>query len=235
MSRLNISPLLGSWTQLLAVVGGVGALAWPVRLAWTLTSAAKSVRDLPTAPVVDALARAARQAQVQRIRMLDVDTAHAFCAGTWRPTIFVGRNLVARLGEKELLAMLWHEACHARRRDPLRRAAYRSAADVLMPVSLVRWWTERRLDRSELQADGMALHGAGRNALAGALWATQSPDSPQWAAGLGDAGPWRVAPLLGDQPSRQWPPRALWISWALGILFVIVVGACAAAGASSLL
>lgn len=227
--------MYSSWARLLSIAGAAGLIAWVVRLTWGLVAPARSLRRLPTAPVVDALAQAADQAHVRRVSLLDVDTAQAFCAGTWRPTVFISQGLVRRLREQELLAVLWHEGCHARRRDPLRRAAYRSAADLLRPAALVQWWIERRLDRAELLADRVALHRAGAPALAGALWMAQSRETPKWAAGFGEAGPLRVAHLLGDPPPRHWPPPALWISSALGIILVRGVGACAAGGALSVL
>lgn len=227
--------MFSGWARLLSVTSAAGLLAWVVRLTWVLAAAARAWRRLPAAPVAGGLARAAGQAHVRRLALLEVDTPLAFCAGVWRPTVFVSQGLVRRLREQELLAVLWHEGCHARRRDPLRRAAYRSAADLLRPVAVVRWWTERRLDRTELLADRLALHEVGAPALAGALWTAQCPKAPEWATGFGEAGSLRVAQLLGDPLPRQWPPSALWTSSALGIMFMMGIGACVAGGAISVL
>jgi Zn-dependent protease with chaperone function len=227
--------MFSSWARLLAATGVAGLVAWVVRLTWVLAGAAKARRRLPTAAVSWGLARAARQAHVPRVALLDVDSSHAFCAGVWRPTVFVSQGLVGRLREQELLAVLWHEGCHARRRDPLRRAAYRSAADLLRPVTVVRWWTENRLDQAELLADRLALRQVGAPALARALWTAQCPEAPQYAAGFGEAGSLRVAQLLGDPIPRPWPPSALWRSSAIGIIFITGLGVCIAGGAISVL
>jgi len=223
-----------SGVRLLSIVGGAGFLAWVVRLTWVLAAAARYLRRLPTAPLANTLADAAGHAHVTRVAVLDVDTPEAFCAGVWRPTVFVSQGLVLRLREKEMLAVLWHEGCHARRRDPLRRAAYRSAADLLRPIAVVRWWIERRLDLAELLADRLALHEVGATALAGAMWRAQCP-AREWTVGFGEAGSARVAQLLGDTPPRQWPPSAVWARSALGIIFMIGIGGCLAGGAISVL
>jgi hypothetical protein len=105
---------------------------------------------------------------------------------------------------------------------------------LLRPIAVVRWWIEHRLDRAELLADRLALHEVGATALAGALWTVQCP-ARQWAVGFGEAGSSRVAQLLGDPPSRQWPPSAVWARSALGIILMIGISGCFAGGAISVL
>ena len=45
----------------------------------------------------------------------------AWCAGLWQPRIFISSALLNKLSQNELELVLAHEACHARRRDNLRR------------------------------------------------------------------------------------------------------------------
>lgn len=53
----------------------------------------------------------------------------AFCAGLVRPRVCVTEPALTRLTTGELQAVVEHEVCHARRRDPLRLAIAQIAAD----------------------------------------------------------------------------------------------------------
>ena len=227
--------MFGAWARLLMVIGFAGAVAWGVRLTWVMAAASMALLRLPTMQAGPALSELARKAQVQRLTLLDVDTPQAFCAGVWRPSVFVSRGLVQRLREPELLAVLWHEGCHARRHDPLRRASYRTAAALLRPVTVVQWWVEQRLNRAELLADRLAMRHAGAPALAGALWRAGSASAPQGAAGFGEAGSLRVAQLLGDPLPHQRPPLAMWINSMAAVGLIAGISACLAGGVAPLL
>jgi len=227
--------MFGTWLRLVLFVGVAGFAAWGVRLTWVLVAAARSIRRLPTAHAAASLSELARQAHVDRLTLLDVDTPQAFCAGAWRPTVFVSQGLLRQLRAPELLAVLWHEGCHARRHDPLRRAAYRTAAALLRPATVVQWWVEHRLDRAELLADQLAMRHVGAPAGAGALWRAGSASAPQGASGFGEAGSLRVAQLLGDPLPHQRPPLALWVNSTVGAILIAGISACLAGGLVSLL
>jgi len=51
------------------------------------------------------------------------DAPLAITAGFWTPRVFVSAGLLDALSNEEQQAVLAHEACHARRRDPLRSLA----------------------------------------------------------------------------------------------------------------
>ncbi len=225
---------LGTWSRLAMGIGAAGVAAWGVRLSWVLAAATRATLRLPTMPAGPAVAELARKAHIQRLTLLDVDTPQAFCAGVWHPTVFVSQGLVQRLREPELLAVLWHEGCHARRHDPVRRAAYRTAAVLLRPVTVVQWWVEWRLDRAELLADRLAMHHVGAPALAGALWRAGSLRAPQGAAAFGEAGSLRVAQLLGDPLPYERPTVSVWMNSLAGVVLIAGVTACLAGGLVSL-
>jgi len=132
----------------------------------------------------------------------------AFCAGVIRPTVFVSAGAMVALSESELLAVLHHEADHARRHEPARRAARNAAAEVLTFLPIVRWWSERQAARSELSADAIAERLAGRSALAGALLVMTAPVIPL-AAFVGHAE-LRARRLLGMRIDEPKPPRTVW-------------------------
>jgi beta-lactamase regulating signal transducer with metallopeptidase domain len=205
------------------------ALAYTLRLALMTLRASRELARLPRVPVPPNLIRNAQSAGIDRIAYLRAGSPVAFCAGLLRPTVFVSEGAVAALSQPELLAVLHHEADHARRHEPARRAARNSAAEVLTFLPLVRWWSERQIARSELSADAVAERMVGRPALAGALLLMTAPAIPL-AAFVGHAE-LRAQRLLGMKIDEPKPPRAMWAatfvySWLAlslaGCLFEVV-------------
>ena len=206
------------------------ALAYTLRLGLMTWRATRELARLPRVPVPPNLVRTAQSAGIDRIACVGAGSPMAFCAGPMRPTIFVSEGAVATLSEPELLAVLYHEADHARRHEPLRRAARTAAAEVLTFLPIVGWWSERQIARSELSADAAAERAVGRSALAGALLVMTAPAIPL-AAFVGHAE-LRARRLLGMGIDEPKPPRAVWAatfvySWLAlslaGCLFEVVV------------
>ena len=206
------------------------ALAWMVRLSVVASRSKHELATLPCVSVPPKLARKARAVGIDRIACVGAGSPVAFCAGLVRPTMFISEGAVAGLSDAELLAVLHHEADHARRREPLRRAARTAAAEVLTFFPIVRWWSDRQIARSELSADAVAERMVGRSALAGALLVMTAPLIPV-AAFVGHAE-LRAQRLLGMKIDEPKPPRAVWAatfvySWLAlslaGCLFEVVV------------
>ncbi|MDA0181169.1 M56 family metallopeptidase [Solirubrobacter phytolaccae] len=112
----------------------------------------------------------------------------AFCSGLARPRVYVSQGALARLGERELAAVVAHEAHHADRRDPLRLLVARAIGDAYSLRTLPR----REQALSELSADAAAVRRSGAAPLASALLAF--PD---------DVAPERVDRLAGAKPVGQ--------------------------------
>ncbi|MBW0106312.1 M56 family metallopeptidase [Pseudonocardia sp. KRD291] len=148
-----------------AILAGAAA----VRVAWLGGAVARRVRALNRVPAPPALTAAGARLRNSRVVCLATGDQLAFCAGLWRPRLYVSLGAVQRLAADELAAVLAHEDAHARRRDPLRAILRRAGADVLFFAPLVRHWDRRRRLRAELAADRAAVHRAGAPALAGAL------------------------------------------------------------------
>jgi hypothetical protein len=142
--------------------------------------------------------------------------------------------MVAASAAKELDAVLVHEAEHARRRDPLRRLAGRTAADVLVYLPLVGWWTIHRLEEAELAADRAAIDRVGWTPLARALHATATVAAP---AAVGSrfegAGPARVRQLLGEDLPPRRPPLAACLLSVLGLTLAVSLAMCVGQGLAS--
>lgn len=186
----------------------VSALAWTVRFGFTAARTSRALTKLPRGQVPPAVASAARSARIERIAYIQGGPTVAFCAGLLRPTVFITEEATARLSDSELMAVLHHEADHARRREPVRRAARTAAAEALMFFPLVAWWTERQAVRSELRADTAAVLLVGRPALAGALLVMTDP-AVAMAAFAGHTE-LRARRLLGMEVEEGKPPPALW-------------------------
>jgi hypothetical protein len=150
--------------------------------------------------------------------------------GTIRPTIFLGRDLVARLDEAELLAVLLHEEHHRRTRAPIRGAALEAWLAIVRPVRGLRAVVADRLADLEILADGFALaHGIEPAVLASALM--KGAEQPTLGSAFATAADARVAVLLdvaAGRPSR-WSGR-LPYEWLPVAVAAIVVLACHGSG-----
>lgn len=206
------------------------AFAYTLRLGLMTLRASLALARLPRVSVPPNLVRSAQSAGIYRIACVGAGSPVAFCAGLLRPTVFVSEGAMAALSESELLAVLYHEADHARRHEPARRAARNAAAEVLRFLPIVSWWSERQIARSELSADAVAERMVGRPALAGALLLMTAPAIPL-AAFVGHAE-LRARRLLGMKIDEPKPPWAVWAatfvySWLAlslaGCLFEVVV------------
>jgi Zn-dependent protease with chaperone function len=154
------------------------------------------------------------------------DRREAFCARATRPQVFVSDSLAPALDEAETKAVLIHEHDHARRFEPLRRAALRAAAEVFFYLPLVRWLGDRRLELSELRADRVALEQLGPRPLAGALWALGNAAILPGMAAFGGAAELRVAQVLGEPlPKRSLRASTIVVS-AMGGYLALQVGSC---------
>jgi Zn-dependent protease with chaperone function len=129
----------------------------------------------------------------------------AFCAGLFRPRVFLSVGALELLDGRELDVVLAHERHHANRHDPLRLACGRVLADALFFLPAVRSMVERQRALAEIGADEAAvLDTAGnRPALASAMLAFSECND----AG-GGLDPERVDFLLGA-PTRVRAPIAL--------------------------
>ncbi len=206
------------------------ALAWTLKFGLVASRTERELARLPRVPIPPKLVRTASAVGLDRIECVRGGSPVAFCAGIVRPTVFISEGAVAGLSDSELLAVLHHEADHARRHEPMWRAARTSAAEVLTFLPIVSWWSERKMALSELNADAAAERKVGRSALAGALLVMTAPAIPL-AAFVGHAE-LRARRLLGMRIDEPKAPRAVWAAsfvytWLAvslaGCLFAVLV------------
>lgn len=157
---------------------------------------------------------------VSRFRVVESDKLAAWCAGMWKPQVYVSRGLLNRLNEPQLEMILAHEHCHLSNKDNLRKS--------ILHWSTLHW--PRRLkqrvrtdfaNKIELCCDAAAVvHEQGRSEFEEAIQIITdhcSRDDNQEAAKLNE----RVT-LLGDelQKLQSMEQQPLIKSWLQGSLFL---------------
>jgi len=162
------------------------------------------------------LRRAAAELGI-RARELNTAERECFVSDVLRPTVYISRGALARLGEAELLAALHHERAHVRGRDTLVLFLLSLLAD-LAPFA-PRGGIEAYQAAREAVADAAAVAGAGKLDLASALLAlARSNQAP--AGALPMAKPetlrWRLQAILesGGIAPASWLRAAAGISFA---------------------
>lgn len=140
----------------------------------------------------------------------------AFCAGFFRPRVYLSTAATDALNAGELAAVMEHEAHHARLRDPLRILIARVLSDALFFLPAVRHLADRYSALAELAADGAAVRAGGAQPLASALLTFEAADPV--VVGI---APERVDHLLGDRPSWELPLALM--AWAVVVLSVVAV------------
>jgi Zn-dependent protease with chaperone function len=143
--------------------------------------------------------------------VIDDEERYAFTLGILRQKIIVSTGLWNALGDRARTAVLYHEAAHARMRDPLQQGVLAALTQAL-PWLRIRTLYDRYLIRRELLADTLAIEECDGDdtPLLEALIATvgyHSHSAP--VVGLTDALQERIRfletkrmPAWGDGPMR---------------------------------
>jgi beta-lactamase regulating signal transducer with metallopeptidase domain len=197
-----------------------------LRAAWLLAAAHNDLQRLVSIESPERLHAAVSRTGGQRVACVEGSAPEALCVGVIHPRILVTPRIIERLRDRELDAVLLHEQHHARRRDPLRRAILRAAADVYFYLPVLRWWAERQLAQSELAADRVAIERLGPRAVAGAISRVASGTCPRGAAAFSGAAELRVAQVLGDPIHPEPVSFGLWASSGAGWLLVLSFAWC---------
>lgn len=203
------------------VVEGLGALvlARALRcLGRQLRAARRFVKQLPVSACIEVGSR--------RVVVFAGSDPHAFCAGLWRPRIYLSHGALALLEARELEAVVAHEAHHAARRDPVRILLLRVLTHALFFLPALRRLEQRYRQLAEIAADEAALVACGDpSPLAAALLRFEESGAP----GVVGIAPERVDHLLGA-PSRWNLGRG---PMAAALVVIVVLGLAAATIARS--
>ena len=180
---------------------------------------------LPLEPIVGELADVARAAGADTLYHTPARRPAAFCFGLARPRVVITDGLLERLTLEEQLATIWHEAEHARVREPLKCLAARLAAGTFFWLPLLADLFHRYVLVKELEADRLAATNTSRRALAGALCEVAGEPTPAGAVGLADHASARVDRLFDPRaplPPLSRPFRLALTAAAIGIVAVVV-------------
>src|SRR5713101_2181549 len=150
------------------------------------------LKSLPLEPIAGELASVAHAAGATGIYCTPAQRPAAFCFGLSNPRVVVTQGLLDQLAPDEQAAAIWHEAHHARVREPLKCFAARLTAQTFFWLPFVRDLLDRYLLVKELEADRLAARRTSPRALAGALYGVISAPTPAGAVGLGDCAASRV-------------------------------------------
>jgi hypothetical protein len=150
--------------------------------------------------------------------VLDDERPDAFCAGLWRPRVYITTGALARLDARSLAAVLAHEHHHARRRDPLRLAASRVIARSLFFLPAAGELSRGQRTLVEIGADESAVAAAAgdRSAIARAMLSFSEAPGPESSGGVDPA---RVDYLVGQ--ALGWGFPALMCTAALALLALV--------------
>lgn len=183
-------------SSIVVVAFALASAAGLVRTALVYRRERSLLSELPLGPVDTG--ELAREAGRAGIKLLLVPTSRpmAFCLGLFRPRVVVSAGLLAGLDPEEQKAVVWHEAAHARAREPLKCLLARLAANTFSWVPLLRELLERYLLVKELAADREAVARTSRAALAGALAQVVAHPAPAGAVGLAEFAAARVDRLF---------------------------------------
>jgi Zn-dependent protease with chaperone function len=223
----RVDTWLSAGTRIVLPWAAASLAIWLTLLIWRLvrtTLRIAALHRVDNAP--PALVAAMDRTGVDGVRCLLADAPAAFCAGILRPRIFVSEGLLSRVGEDELDAVLLHEQEHVRTFEPVLRAALDSASEVFFYVPLVRWWSRRRVEDSELRADRVALERLGPQPVAAALWVLGGSTAAKGVAAFGGVAELRVAQLLGDRLPTRAPGLPLVGISAMGSYLAFQVASC---------
>ena len=145
----------------IALVAGLGYAAWDRWRAWKRQVEALLPLDVTASRIGEPFFRLAATAGLSPARLSIVDGLPnpAFTAGLVSPRVYVAADLLRRLTEPEVMAVLAHEAEHVRRRDPLRVAVFRFLALTLFWIPALRRLSDDMADEVEILADDAAARG----------------------------------------------------------------------------
>lgn len=151
--HLLVAPVHGFIHLLL--LGGVGYATFDrVRAAVRLRRALASL-DMHRAVRDSRLVRAALDANLapSRVYVASGRGCPAFTFGGLRPKVCIAQSLTSSLSDDELRCVLAHEACHVRRRDPLRLSVLRFLGLTLFWIPALRRMAADVAIDAELEAD----------------------------------------------------------------------------------
>lgn len=176
---------------------------------------------------------AARLAVTRPVKLLQSAVVKVPTAiGAFRPVILLPASVFTGLPTRGLEALIAHELAHVRRHDYLVNLI-QTAAETLLFYHPAVWWVSSRIRAEREQCcDDLAIRATGdARSYARALVRLEEMRgaAPRLAVAAGGGNLWkRVLRLLSEAPPSA--PGSGWISGALALAMVFVIGAAARVG-----
>jgi hypothetical protein len=179
------------------------------------------LRALPLERIdVGHLAQLAHAGGASELYVACANRPAAFCVGLLHPRLVVTSGLLKRLTPDEQAAVIWHEAQHARLREPVRCLVAETVSTAFFWLPALRDVRERYRLARELEADQVAIAHTSRRALAGALHAVIAEPAYAGTIGLADTAAARIDRLF--EPAAQLPP--IFHRWRLIVTGIAIGG-----------
>lgn len=224
----GMATLVGFLVSLMLVSGLL--TAWKLWRATQRLMQTMQTARLPLPPVVARLA--VRLNLVDSLVVVPNRAPFSFCYGFRRPRICLSLGLIELLTEAELEAVLWHEAYHLYRREPLRMAMAIGLSRFFFFIPLLAELRDHYLAEKELAADTAAVAHTSQAALAGALHKLITIKEPfvlsplAAAAGL-SVTVRRIDRLMASSVGSTWTPsrRSIWSTltiFTVGCLLMVI-------------
>ena len=185
--------------------------------AFTGTVAFEGVRHSRLARALGSLARPA-SVMGQKVGLVS-GVSSAVVAGVARPAIYCSPDLIERLENEELEAVLLHERHHQRTWAPLRLVVLAAAGRFIDWSAAGRRWLDRQRAAIEIAADADVLSaGLPRAVLASAIVKLYDAQPGVAAAGFATAADLRLRALLGEGAVAEDRSRVLPIAGMIAFL-----------------
>jgi hypothetical protein len=148
----------------------------------------------------------------------------ALVAGILRPATYCSHDVLVRLDDEELQALLRHEGHHQLTYAPARLVIVSGLGLAFGRIGPIGAWLEGVRAEIEIAADAHAiLAGSSRRALARAILKLHDGLTTVSAAEFASAGQLRLHALLGDEVRQRTPSRAPVLGYAAAVCLVIVI------------
>jgi hypothetical protein len=130
------------------------------------------------------------------VHVVGVDALAAFCAGLWRPAVYITEGTLREAADAELKAILAHEEHHRARRDPLRLLLASIVSDALRPLPPFATLAQREAALADLLADAASVDALGNRAPLASAFMRFEAVAPERVDRLVGSGPARTVPWL---------------------------------------
>ncbi|MGG1519494.1 M56 family metallopeptidase [Paenibacillus oryzisoli] len=139
------------------ITGTWGTIVWlSAQHAWAAFKAGRFIRKLH-APEQSRSIAAVYGLRPEQMRIIRHASPLAMTVGLWRPRIVLSTGLIAMLEESELHAVIEHEKCHLRYRDPLGIFLLTVLSKAMIYIPMFTWMARKYPILIELRADKYAI------------------------------------------------------------------------------